>query len=276
MMNIETCISFCEILIGVTGKRRSFEEAFFEAVKNSRFENVNRIYFGSNFCPQYFFYSCDYFLQKGMDFFRTNDMRATLCIPVFAEKFIKKGKLLIDKMITAFPDLIDEITVNDIGMLHYISVRYKYIKLNLGRLFNKDARDIRYPDYTEIAQIPALLTLDSSQWEKYKINSIEFDGVNKTLFMDKSKTIPSLYFPYCYATTGQICEFASIRLNVEKKFRPNLDCHAECMVTKMKFRTSRGIEYFKLGRTVYFKSECEIQGADQYRKIYEPLELLED
>ena len=35
------------------------------------------------------------------------------------------------------------------------------------------------------------------------------------------KQIPAIYYPYCYATVGNVCEIAAINMPLDKKFRPN-------------------------------------------------------
>lgn len=60
----------------------------------------------------------------------------TLVIPVFSEKDLEKGKKLLTELMDTYGDLIDEITVNDIGMLAYVKKLFDK-KINLGRLFLK-------------------------------------------------------------------------------------------------------------------------------------------
>ena len=135
IINTKTCLNLCEII------NFSFIEKIIDNVKNNY--TIERIYIGSYFCSSFFLNSNYDNIFKIINNNFINP-KITLVIPVFTEKYLIKGKDKIDEL--ANSKEIDEITVNDYGMLEYINEKYN-IKINMGRIFFKDYRDPRYEEY---------------------------------------------------------------------------------------------------------------------------------
>ena len=74
------------------------------------------------------------------------NLKLTLVLPIFSEKDLKLAKKKIIKILQNSKSVIDEVTVNDFGMLTYIQSKFDK-KVNLGRLFFKDPRDVRVNEY---------------------------------------------------------------------------------------------------------------------------------
>ncbi len=246
-------------------------------VENETGLQFDRIHIGSNFCSQYFITLANYFIQHPEIF--DTDVPITLTIPVVSQKNLKEVKELIPKLIDII-GLIDEVTVNDLGMLNFLKDKYN---LNLGRLFFKDSRDFRINEYTQQTVTPNFSVMLP---EKDSISGVEMDNVTKSLNLDsfpEDKFI-SIHYPYTFQSTGNICKFASIDKPRELKFRPNSQCGLECRKVhdfyKELFGNKENIEenltqIFRYGRTVYFlNDDVEYGSRKPDRLIYFPLKEL--
>lgn len=258
-MQITECLSLCD---------RMEEKNIKKQENNGR--NIKRVYLGSYFCSNYFMNLDLNLLERIVTECIYNDIDITLVIPIITEKNFKAMKEKIEKLFKFAGDSIDEITVNDYGTLECMHQQYP-IALNLGRLFAKDYRDPRYQDSFDMTCKPNIFTTEfQTIVKRFHIKGIEFDPISKCL--DFSEAIPELSYaihsPYCYVTTGQICEFGSISNQNEKKFRPNSDCHRECVNITKTYGLQEEQEWYRLGKAVYFKNnDCEIKGIDKIRRI---------
>ncbi len=274
-MNKELCFSFCEVTELCQDPNLKIEELFEYSYKIANYQNdVKRVYIGSNFCGQYFLHIIPKALLAFKSFCEDKKIKITLCIPIFSQKNLGIAKKHISDIISFLGELVDEITVNDYGMLNYISSQYSNIFINLGRLFHKDTRDIRYGDYYNSEFTPSLFSLSDAQTNHFQIKFHEIDPTHSRINLNEICQPVAIYTPYCYVTVGQICEFASIDLPIEKKFRPNSACNMTCNKVFMKYINPQGDCFYKIGRTVYYKNDIlEVLNADSYREIFELLEL---
>lgn len=273
------CLNLGEVLNPYILKKFSVEEILKKAISNScpGIDAIDRIYIGSSFCSQYFLKIINY-LQPILDYCSSNDIPITLTIPIFSQKDLREAKIRIVDLIEK-NNCIDEITVNDLGMLSYFQNHTKY-SINLGRLFFKDPRDIRVTDYYENVIVrPATLSVIDNYGN---IKGLELDQIAENLNLnkipDEIETV-SIHMPYTYMTTGNICKFASINQPDELKFRPNSNCQMECSTIHeffvSTFRDSdKERELFRLGRTVYFLNGALGHQGRIDRYIFFPLKEL--
>ncbi len=268
------CINMCDIF-------HTINENQFVDFMNNLIEKLqkkpDRIYMGSYFCSQYFL-KFNGFLQI-IEYCRINNLYITLVIPVLNQKDLKNGKKRIEDICQQAGNIIDEITVNDIGMFRYF-LKQDY-QINLGRLFFKTPRDCRVNDYNNSTVVPELISnLDLEFWRKENINGIELDPTNKnidiSMLADDTLTV-GLHTPYCYMTTGHICKFASIHKDIEYKFRPNLTCQLECMHISEIYNGHNNLGEInstieRYGRTLFFRNDpINVIGKDISKYIYFPI-----
>ena len=289
----EFCLNVCELLNGTMlrdGKldtvaemaaaqeaewRPGTKRPGMESPGTERHE-VKRIYAGSAFCSQYFLHINWWELLLAEC--RNRRWNLTLTLPVFSQKDLKRGKERIREILAQGSDVIDEITVNDVGMLYYISGEWNG-KINLGRLFFKDARDIRVREYDERTVTPNLL----ASWESHplgdvQIHGIELDRVSRRIDLTGCPlpgVILGVHSPFCYMSTGNICKFASIHKEMKYKFRPNTSCAMECAGIYEHYRSKfdgKDADIIRFGRTIYYlKNDCEVIGKEVGRDIYFPV-----
>lgn len=269
------CISLCDFF----DNRTLYDDVLKQYMKYVSAENkksIERVYFGAYFCSQYFIRFQGY--NELFECCRSDDIKMTLVLPVFNQNTLELGKKRIRQICNDGGELIDEITINDIGMLRYIADEYKEYKINLGRLFFKNPRDCRIPEYTLGSVTPALLThLQNDFWTHYNIECIELEPTNESLDIsalkdDKRKI--AMHRPFCYMTTGQICKFASIHKAADKKFRAGASCRMECLHIKESYfghikQTNCTPLIEKYGKTLFFKNNSvNINGKEMSRTIY--------
>lgn len=253
-----------------------FDEEYYPAFLKGTV--CNRIYLGSYFCDKYMLKTINIMIRIAADYFRKEGIRITLVVPVFSEHILQGGKNAIEQALYSYADLIDEIVVNDYGMLRYLKhLRGEYgysFGLIAGRLFFRNYRDARFAQGENISGpifFPAEL--------KGLVEAADLDLVHE--WMDFSE-IPEeirihIHYPYVYATCSAICEFASARQPDHGKFRTMLPCGNACMRSYIMTR-SKQAEYLHLGKAVYTKACDEAWYSRQPdRFIYWPAaELLQE
>lgn len=271
------CLNLCEVLNNALLCNGRFEQTIEKVIRDNQIgEPLERIYGGSSFCSQYFLHTNCW--DKIIKYCRENEWKFTLTLPVFSQKDLCLAKDRIHDILEKGKDIADEVTVNDLGMLKYISETYD-VRINLGRLFFKDSRDVRVRAYHEGEISPNLLSCRSYFTEgNDKIKGIELDPVTRYIDLSKADLegiALGVHSPFCYMTTGNICKFASIHKDVEKKFRPNAQCHLECFGIyehySEKFQ-GKYADLIRFGRTVYYyNNACRIAGKKIERKIFFPV-----
>lgn len=270
------CISLCEIMETIHQIEPNFSEAIERIKEAAEFKTCERLYMGSSFCGQYFLHLSEKLLEELTAVCRTQGIKVTLVVPIFTERYLIEGKQKLDKLLQAFDEIIDEITVNDYGMLVYIHEQYKNKALNMGRLFMKDYREPRYEAYFNMTLKPKGFTSQLKSFvQKYGVKAIEFDPTHKSIdFSEKPEGIGiCIYAPYAYITVGQICEVSGISKPIEKKFRPNEPCGTECHKYRMHYSIQEERDWRRIGRAIYFENRSpQIMGVDRIREIYAPLD----
>lgn len=271
------CLNLCEILPYLKKKKENLGQILKDAKTLAGYETCHRLYLGSSFCGKYFLHQSIEDLRELAKIANEDGYRITLVVPVFSEGDLELGKKKIAQIIEQGGDRIDEITINDYGMLSYIKENYQQA-LHLGRMFMKDYRDPRYEEYFQISWKPKVYTRFFLELlEEYSVKGLEFDITHQNVdFSDNPKGVEvGIHVPYCYQTVGRICEYASIKKEIEKKYRANAACGTDCVDNLIKYTIDDGQrEYVRFGRTVYFKHPgFEITGLDKFRKIYFPIDL---
>lgn len=237
-----------------------------------------RIYLGSYFC---FPYVKNLSLQQLEEIFhhcqRTNH-KITFVLPLISEKYFLDMQKRLSDITHLGRECIDELCVNDYGTLDYVVKKYQ-MPVHLGRLFFKDYRDPRYEDYWNGTCRPKLFNPYFKQIvEEYQVKGLEFDPIVSCIDLQQafSGLTYSIHTPYCYITTGQICEYGSIGQPMDQKFRPNESCRMECSRLTSLYELPEGQMWYRMGRAIYFKNEtCLVKGIPQIRELVFPIQLEE-
>ena len=267
------CINFCEVLTR-THLEAGIPQRIIKHIEN-RYSGakISRIYIGSSFCSQYL--KKMNFWDLLMQLCEEKELHITLCLPVISERDLDSVKELLCSWV-AVSDRIDEITVNDLGMLRFVSHTFS-CKINLGRLFVKDPRDVRVQAYFNSCIQPSILSYDLSSMG---ISGIEIDPMSRQMNLEGSNpdgVSIYLHSPYCYMTTGNICKYASVHKAPEKKFRPNASCNFECSSVCETYHAEKGdysFDIIRVGRGVYFRNPDPSVNGRVDRILYFPVEEL--
>ena len=231
-----------------------------------------RFYVGSYFCEKYFVKSIRFFLHFAAEFLMNHDMRVTLVVPIAPGRMLDAVKDSLYRAVNEFPGLIDEVVVNDYGMLNTLQdlcaqvdgqleqrgqteaetgsgIQPGTIRRIAGRLFFRNYRDPRYGWGKDVAgRIFFPESLNGL------IDAVDLDLVSEEMdFCAIPEEIGvHIHYPYVYATLSHSCEFASARLEDRMKFRTMLPCGNACMSGW--YRTKAGdTEYLHFTKAVYVK-----------------------
>ncbi|MBX9033810.1 hypothetical protein [Gordonibacter massiliensis (ex Traore et al. 2017)] len=241
--------------------------------------SVQRLYVGSNLCSQYFLRQPEQVWREAFSLCRRERIPATLVVPVFSQKDLAEARRRIDEVVSAHGDAIDEITVNDVGMVTYCLDRYG-LPLNAGRLFSKEPRDPRYVELFEAKHAVGVPALVTELFRRGELQGLELDPTHAALDLSELRGyMPHLevgvHMPYCYLSTGSICELAGIGRPVREKFRPNAACTLECTRCAIGYRLPYGARLLKFGRAVYFPNhDCTVCEGEDFRMIVSPFDVL--
>ena len=151
------CLNLCEILPIVYDLDHTYQKGIKKSCELAGYQDVKRIYIGSYFCGRYFLSLNLDMLQRLSEWCEENKMQVTLVIPIFSQSLLHSAKEKVAIILGLFGEHIDEITINDYGMLSYIAETYPK-SIQIGRLMNKDCRDPRHPSYFKQIRKPYLIS----------------------------------------------------------------------------------------------------------------------
>lgn len=234
----------------------------------------DRIILGSSFCAISFLYSDIY--SFAIDYCSANNIKISLATPVCSESLLLQGKDHIKYLIDCGKGIIDELIVNDIGMLKYATNSLS-VNVFLGRLFFKDPRDGRRPEFIDrSSEIASLTCTDFLNWPN--VAGVELDPITETLDLSAIQYYNGtvmLNGPFCYMSTGMICKFGSTQKPLIQKFRPSSLCGFECRHIIEEHYDSRISQKNTLvcaGKAVFFeRSKIRTIGRSIDRYLYFPL-----
>ncbi len=271
---METALNLCDLLPSKECCERLLNDASVGK------KNYSRVYVGSYFCSNKYLSlkkkSCLDLLNR----LASASIRVSLVLPVVTQKNWDGALGLADFLIKKYSNVIDELVVNDLGLLNYLYNKYS-IELVAGRMLNKTYRDLRNKVYFDCPQTPKILNnFYDSIFKKCKIKKIELDNTASTTVIPSnySEYTFCVHMPLCYITKCNICEFASIHKPIEHKFRASDGCCFECLNHFISYDSKNKddqIKHYKIGCGVYFINETLGVKAEKMRIIENPfLEVL--
>lgn len=296
----QPCLDLCELSsMGDTSQQaHTALEAF---LARDELQGCTRVYVGSSFCPQVLFSARPLF-NTVVAHARERKLSVTLTLPIIAQRFWKNAQDGIRTLLEAGSGVVDEVTVNDLGMLDFIdqlaessAAGTNSLRINMGRCLSKDTREPRDPTYPYQPYMPKLLWRDGnassnldrlratwSRWREQesrytcRIAGIELDRTHAQLDLSlvPAGVTVALHGTPSYLSTGQICEYAAIGRSDEQAFRPNSRCSNQCQHGFTTYHNVDGVDFHKIGRTVYFDAPEPVIIADStlnLRLLHTPL-----
>ena len=244
-------------------------------------KKIERLYIGSSCCPNFFLHCGIY--PKIIAYCRESNIKISLSVCVFPQSFVKIGMRAIQGLLSDGDGVIDELLVNDIGMLRFVTNCSK-VKIVLGRLFFKDPRDGRFPKFIARRVAFSLLSYHRllEEWHPF---GIEIDPVSDEIDLSSIAGLVehvALNSPFCYMCCGNVCRAASAFKPLDKKFRASAPCALECLETASVHtdrlrKDSRTL--FIIGKTVYFSQpsvKVVLPQGCSLRRLFFPLQEFMD
>ena len=251
-----------------------------------------RLYAGSYFCARYFV--AFPFWRPVACVCRELSVPLSLVVPVASQSLLAKEKEVLGVALTELGGIVDEVTVNDPGMLSYLSGGLsggergvRNVRVNAGRLFFKDLRDVRIPgERDRMAQVAGLDRIHGGRYAGkledgsggFAVQSAEIDQLSNFLALPRPEDLSceiALHVPFVYMSTGMVCKYGSIHRELKLKFRPNGGCGLECQHVIERTHgdfCGADVDLFRVGRTIFAlpQRSCATSRPVE-RSIYFPL-----
>lgn len=194
-----------------------------------------RIHVGHEFCERRF--DSD-LIDKALEFAREKQVKVTIVTPFITSTNYKKIKETIDIVFSSKNKSrwADEITINDLGMLRYISKNYPMLKINGGRLLSKQKRGPRILDILpkmndifleHIRSAPADSSFLGGFLEGMGISRLEFDLPPAGISRPEKSLKGTLHYPWCFISATRLCLLAQ-GFSRKKNIRLISHCNREC------------------------------------------------
>lgn len=207
-----------------------------------------RIYIGSTFCERYFIHTPSVLWMDAYHLAHGAGIKVSLVVPIAGQAHLQKLKEKMEWLFDLFQEDLDEVVLNDYGMLAWIGKNHPNYSLWLGRMLVKDTRDPRYT--MEHNECKLLENMSSGRLYGFDITGIELDAFEPFAAAPNGDIILGVHLPYGYISAGRLCEIGSIGKETKNKFRLTADCSRQCVHTWLLFEND-GVELLKYGRAVY-------------------------
>lgn len=269
----ECALSFCEIYEVLLRKYGNVLRIVKEGCRAAGFQYCDRIYIGSDFCG-------NYLLRMNMDQYKKlKNLTAplTLNVPVITQRNLEQAKKKISDLREMFGASLDEIVVNDFGMLEWAG-GFEGLSVRLGRLFFKNLRDPRYTDPG--TDMHSIFRYQKELMKRYGVSGTEIDSIFPAWkkFPDEKDMVDvpaefgvscAFHRPYGYMSTGQICEYASIGRPADQKFVPNAPCSGQCQRYLIEYQMRPEENFVRLGRAILIPVKRMVpKEKAAYRDVY--------
>lgn len=254
----------------------------------------SRVYFGTEFCERLLWTEAQ--VRKMAEICAANGLKMSLVTPYCSDQAIER----ICNILNACADVteIDEIIVNDWGVLQRLKADFPQYRRVFGRMLDKMKRDPRmskaeyHKHFSEkglrILQSP---TASSPEYQQFmteqEVDRFEIDNVIQGLYLeDTGNKHISVYVPYGFITNGKICQFAGINHEPQNKFQVGTKCSHECQrlmqimqknLSVLPSETDEHLDKIRVirkGNTVFFMNHDVTQCLNDIhidRIVYEPV-----
>jgi hypothetical protein len=237
--------------------------------------NCSRVSVGSYFCDIYFRKTAGMLQKSALPYFEAAGVTLTLVVPIIAQEQLVPVKQLLYGLLLAAGNRIDEVTVNDIGMLYYMkSLKAQAVyqgKIIAGRLLFKNFRDSRVEDYST-----QMVTMFFPEILEGNVDAAEIEAVSQRMDLSEfpDGILLHVHYPFNYISGGRLCEFAAANNRQNLLLQTQRMCRTTCM--KGYLHTGEGKEsFFHVGKGVYMKQPPVTQLCGNIeRYLYWPLEEL--
>jgi len=183
-------------------------------------KKYTRIYFGNEFCPRLFPDKKE--IDAVVKFVKDRELKLTLLTSWADSESLSSMKKAIKYVMSK--KILDEIVVNDYGMINYLNRQYPLCKIILGRA---------------IALFIPSLSADNFFY-KMGIRRIEYNDLEIIKLLSRKVAGPkiSYYYPYSVISASRYCPVANIFQNKSRN-HGIIKCFKECLpIKELKVRSS--------------------------------------
>lgn len=237
---------------------------------------ISVLYYGNEFC-EYRIPSVEQ-LTTFIGLCKKNMLKPVLVTPVVTDKGIDRIISLLEYM--SVNNINIDVVINDFGVLELVRRKYPNHKVIMGRIMDKTSHDSRatvkeLEDYygldgLKFAKTPGIISEQAKYvLRDYDVIRWEFDLPNVGIELPTDIDC-SLYWPYCYLTTGRVCSMRAAHLNGKDKYLVGSSfCEQVCrnvMIEKRKpsngyclngIQNKNEMYLFQKGNTVFYLYEGE-------------------
>lgn len=207
------------------------------------------VYLGAYFCDRYFVTTSPALWKSCFENAQKQRKKVALVIPTASQNNLALLKERTRTIINRYNVVIQELVVNDYGMLEWVQEQFPEIPVWLGRTMNKELRDIRYSYTTCHTKIYE--QLEAGYIQCSSVLGVEVDQtVTDEIRIQEGKHRIAVHCAWIYHSMCRICEFASIDAPLDKKFRLFQPCKRECIHNSISY-DNYGFHFVKYGRAVY-------------------------
>lgn len=234
-----------------------------------------RLFVGSYFCGRYFLHFRKHHLDAVKRIAEKQAVRLVLVLPIFSQELLEEGKQAVRDAIRTLSGYIDAVTVNDLGMLGWITRTFR-MPVVLGRLFARDARDFRYEELRIRNRIPALLsgTYQLLARQYPCISGVELDNIYRASALPGDIPI-TMHIPYVYQSVGHLCPYANMESSAFSAFTANRSCSFSCMRNLLAYSNENGT-VVRVGRAAFYREPATEEFGSNVTPVYWPLDLWND
>jgi hypothetical protein len=224
-----------------------------------------RVYIGAEFCDRLLLNANFNILTPFIKELKSKGFFVTLIMPHSTQSLFKSNYEILKRMLDKGKDVIDEISVNDFGLLNYINndLQGMNLRFNAGRLLDKSLRESRMDIYSVddirknknmISKLPILTNEYDRIYNKFNISYVETDIPNQKVFsiIDNANYKLALHFPRTFLSKAYYCEFSSIGKSAINKFILDGVCENQCN-NQYKIFYEDSIKLYKVGNAIFSK-----------------------
>lgn len=201
----------------------------------SKSHEINRIYFGGEFCERLL--PDKKALLRVLSLVDQSGLSFSLITPIVSDHALAR----LQQLFSVLPD-DSEVIVNDWGVLRLLRNNYPKLTSVIGRQLCKMIKDPRLPSAQWLKLYPH--GVQSGPFQKllaqFEIERLEMDvpPFAESPDFNSPEHELSVHLPFGFSVKGRMCKIGAMQLDAPRKFGPGHGCNKECL--QYSSITSRG------------------------------------
>lgn len=247
-------------------------KSYKEQIISSKLPSPDRVYLGAEFCDRIMMFMDKTKIKESIKFLNSKNYKVSYVIPAIRQSNLYKNLEVLDYLLGSSSITIDELVVNDFGILAYLQKeKGKWAcKLTAGRLFDKGVREGRFnifknSDYQRNSEEASKFNLTESAYtelfQTLGVTRLETDTLPDG-FISIEPNCPlniSIYYPRIFLSQGSYCEYSGIGRKDPNKFRLENLCNRQCSNQFQLIKIEEGRILYKIGNAVFTRQTQPIE-----------------